>query len=174
MRLLPLVVLLALPALGQAVPESPRTPSPAVATFGSAAVGVGTGWLAASAAGAEAVPVVLAFQAGYAVGVGLALPVIAEWAGAEGSAKRAFRGAMLGGALGMATTGGLALIATAGADDRPFPGGIGVAVAVLAAGTGVAVAAPPWLAARGFDIGPVAVAGPTVTPAPGLSVRVGL
>ena len=182
MRVALLLALLILPtasAVAQGAPplRAPRLERPLLVTVGAAGAGLATALLAAEVAGREtdeAVPVVLAFEAGFALGAGLATPLLADAAGADGSFGGALRGALLGGAAGMATTGGLVLLLQAGKDDRPLGTAIALGSVALVGGALVTAVASTRLAWSGYDVRPAALSDPRGEVAPALSFSLDL
>ena len=127
--------------------------------LGGVSVALAAGTLAYEA-GDEVAPVVLASEAGFALGVGVGVPVAGRLVGADGAAGRAVVGALVGGAAGVGVTGGLLWLARGEGGE--------VALEAVALGAAVSLIAPMGLALSGYQLAP------TVSPfgGPGLALRV--
>ncbi|GAB5536963.1 MAG: hypothetical protein Rubg2KO_32120 [Rubricoccaceae bacterium] len=138
--------------------------------LGGVVVGSAFGVVTARAASGlnEVVPVLLAAEAGYAIGVGLGVQLTGQITRIDGDGRRAMTGALVGGGIAIGITGGLALMGQGGNYDAAW--------AAILIGGGSAIVLPVIMSVRDYQAIPIILRpGPGEgLPVPGLSLRVGL
>ena len=107
----------------------------------------------------------LTIQAGSAVVTGASLYVVGRLRDEDAAAGRAFRGALVGGALAMAATAALVVVIEDEKSD---------VLAALPVALGLSLTLPTALAVRGYRVGPARLQAPTGEGVPGLRLRLDL